>query len=216
MKKNNIQTVPLNYRVIQYAMLFWLLGWFIKISFFADYLAVYIFAIPIRHDLFPTFFVNPYVAVFFYYLPTLAFPAILLPTRNRLIFSNLIFLGCSLVLMNHIDTYNDATFVTSFWVSLWLLWFSINSDRKDDAVHFHAKILAQCIIGMIFLGGFVGKLTPQYFSGEAFYNIFFHKDAYWPHSWLRTHYSVDQIKIYSQYFSWSVMVMEFLLYRKKE
>ena len=70
----------------------------------------------------------------------------------------------------HQNTYNDATFVTSFWSALWLVWLAFNGNR--EAAKVHAMALASMIVGMTFLSGFVGKLTPEYLSGEVIRNIF--------------------------------------------
>ncbi len=78
----------------------------------------------------------------------------------------------SAVLAVHQDTYNDATFVTSFWSGVWALWLVSRRDAPLEALAVQAKALVTLIIGMIFTGGFVGKLTGQYWDGIVLANIF--------------------------------------------
>ena len=150
----------------------WLFGWYVKGCFYYPYLTHTVYQYPVTHPLFPNLFLDPNLSTVSYFLPLVA--GVTLFSRRRLNFCLIsgILLICSMMLTLHIDTYNDATFVTSFWVALWLLWFSLSLDRTDEALRRHGRKLAQCIVGLIFLGGFAGKLTAGYWSGEVIYNIF--------------------------------------------
>lgn len=197
--------------VIQGVMVCWLIGWYIKAYFFFPYFLEVTFRVPAHHRLFPGFFENPVVSTVCFLLPLICVPAILRPGRRRLIASQLIMIGCALILMGHLNTYNDATFVTSFWVALWLLFLSWRYDRRATQTAAQACLLARWVMGVIFLAGFVGKLTPEYLSGEAFYRIFWPDNTTWPHSWLLAHFDQHQLATLSFYMSRIIIGTELFL-----
>jgi len=163
---------PLNvYRAVWLLTLFWLIGWYIKSAFFFPYLFDISFNYPAVNEFFPPLLRSNPEAALFYLLPV--FSASSLFSENVWVhrLSALIMTVSAAVLCLHQNTYNDATFVSSFWAALWLLWFSFSFNRLDRAEE-HAIILGHWIVGLMFLGGFVGKLTPEYLSGEVFRRIF--------------------------------------------
>lgn len=192
-------------------MLFWVLGWYCKSYFFFPYFLEVIFKIPVFHPLFPPFFLNPYVSVIFFFLPAFCIPALIRPTRARLIFSSVLMVVSSLIMMLHINSYNDATFVTSFWVGIWVMWLGFQSHRTDVVLHQQACLLARLVLGLIFFSGFVGKFTPEYLSGKAFYHIFWGENKLWPHDLLIAHFTPDQLKTISLYFSTFIVYSELVL-----
>lgn len=200
-----------NVMVIRVAILFWWIGWYIKTIFLAPYFFDFCFEVPIYHDLFPAFFSDPRVSAFFYLLPTLIIIALVFPRRRNLLLSGTIMTVSSLVLMLHINSYNDATFVTSFWVGIWVLWLSVQSKREDALLPEQACGLARLILGLIFFAGFIGKLTPQFISGEVFYNIFWVENTIWPHDWLIERVSPQQLKSWSRYMAGLIIVTEGVL-----
>lgn len=175
------------------------------------YLFEVVYNVPIIHHLFPSFFINPAVSVVFYLLPAFIIPSVFRPGRGRLIFSGVLMTVSSLMMLLHINSYNDATFVTSFWVGFWILWLSCQSDRTDYDLPQQAVLLAKLILGVIFFAGFIGKFTPEYLSGKAFYHIFWGDNKLWPHDWLIAHFSPDQLKSLSLYFSTFIIYTELLL-----
>jgi hypothetical protein len=114
------------------------------------------------------------------------------------------------VLGLHIETYNDMTFISSFWVALWLVWYAFHMHDSAHIVR-HAPFLAQCLIAMIFLGGTVGKLTPEYWSGEAFYNLIIRFQPQYLGRLIHDHFSIEQQKIFASVFSKAVIFVEGLL-----
>lgn len=84
----------------------------------------------------------------------------------------LAWLAGSLVLLLHLGSYNDATFTTSFWAALWMSWYAFRRPRTDGDWTLVPPFVARCVISLVFLGGLVGKLTPEYWSGEAFFDIY--------------------------------------------
>ena len=150
----------------------WLAGWYLKVFFYCPYLLRTAYEFPVAYPLFPEFFLDPNVSAVGYFLPLSAWAALCFPRWRIYCFTSTLLVICSIFMLLHINTYNDATFVTSFWVALWLLWFSTQMDRTDESVRIHGRKLAQGIVGIIFLGGIVGKITPGYWNGEVIYNIF--------------------------------------------
>ncbi len=197
--------------VVQGVMLFWLVGWYIKAYFFFPYFLEVTFRVPVHHRLFPSFFEDPLVSAVGFLLPLLCLPAVLRPGRRRLTGSCLLMAVCSLVLMLHINTYNDATFVTSFWVAAWLLFLSWRYDDRPRETAAQGRLIARWLVGLIFMAGFVGKWTPEYLSGEALYRIFWPDNTVWPHSWLLANYSMPQLATFSYYLSRMVIATELFL-----
>lgn len=198
-------------KVLQGVMLCWLLGWYIKCYFFLPYFLEVTFRVPVHHRLFPAFFENPLVSTICYLLPLISVPAILRPGRRRMIFTTALMAVCSFILMGHINTYNDATFVTSFWVALWMLFVAWRYDVAERETAEQACPIASWMMGVIFLAGAVGKLTPEYLSGEAFFRIFWPDNVTWPHSWLLATYSKSQLATISFYMSRIIIGMELFL-----
>ncbi len=200
-----------NVLVLQVVMTFWLIGWFIKAVFLGPYLLDVAFDVTAGHAMFPVIFQDPRVSAFLYVLPALSLPSLISPTQGRLLFAAIIMILSSLGLMLHLNTYNDATFVTSFWVAIWIFGLGTQLKRKSEVLGLQARLLARLIVGCVFFAGFIGKLTPEYFSGEAFYNIFWVRNDIQPHAWLIEQYSADQLKQLSIYVSHAIIVIEFLL-----
>jgi len=203
-----------NMSVVRIAMAYWLLGWYMKILFFSHYLRNYIWDFPIRHELFPAFFSHPLTANLAYALPLFFIPAILFPAitgRTGLLLANSVFLICAVILSLHSDTYNDATFLVSFWVALWMVWVTLHLDRQDENFRRHARLLALCLVAMIFLGGFTGKLTSAYWNGEVVYHTHFLSSPYWPFSWLEKVCSAEQLRSLATIVSRGIILMELFI-----
>jgi len=197
--------------ILRVVMLGSLIGWCIKIDFLFPYLVTHAFKFPIEHPMFPSFFLNPTVSFVCFCLPVGSIVFIFWPTIWRLRAASILFVVCSFVLTVHINTYNDATYLTSFWVGLWMVWFSWNMDREDKGFIVHARVLAQCLVGMIFLGGFIGKLTPEYYAGEPFYHMFFVERGYPFHYWLVKIFSAGESRQVASVFSILIILSEFSL-----
>ena len=170
--KNILEYPKANVQAARLLMLFWLAGWFLKVSFFVPYLLRTTVAYPVIDAFFPSFFVNPYVAIAFYLLPLLIIPVVVMNWLKWFLPGGILMIMCAAILNLHMSTCNDATFVTSFWTAVWLCWFVRHLSETNDSFKLQAKVLAQCVVAMMFLGGVVGKLTPEYWSGEIFRQIF--------------------------------------------
>lgn len=151
---------------------YWLAGWFLKAWFYAGYLFSVLETGPWGFDFFPLFFQSPRTAQLFYVLPVWSIGVFVTRSIFYFRFSAWLMIFSSAVLAVHQDTYNDATFVTSFWSGAWALWLVSRRETsiRDEAKE--AKTLAALIIGMIFAGGFVGKMTGRYWDGTVLANMF--------------------------------------------
>jgi hypothetical protein len=210
----NIQSVKLPKTVVAAARIFigfWLAGWFLKWGFFGVYLFDEIVRFPLLIEFFPPFLRSPEAAQCFYILPVFMLTAFMRPYRFYFYLSAIIMVLSSAVLLLHQDMHNDATFVTSFWSGVWFLWFTANMHRDDEAFFIHARSLALCVMGLTFWGGFVGKLTPQYWSGQAFADIFMSQNYGLVGEWVRSHYPENVIRIHFEWISRLVILGECFL-----
>jgi hypothetical protein len=161
-----------NLLAARWVILSWLAGWYLKIGFYFPYLMTTGVKYPLAHPLFPPFLLNPLSVIVAYWTPLLVVPLFFFYGRRALCLSSVCMVSCAAVMNLHINTCNDATFVTSFWVAVWLFWFTWHCRPIKESFPLHAKVLAQSLIGVIFLAGTVGKLTPEFWSGEVMDQIF--------------------------------------------
>ncbi len=188
----------------------WLLGWFWKASYYGPALLRDSFAIRLDVAGFPAALQHPAVIAAAWLAPALAVPALIWPRAWLLRTAAGLFVACALVACVHLETFTDATFVTSFWVALWLLWLVMVAP-DDDAGVLQARTLAQCVLGMIFLGGAIGKLTPEYVGGDAFLHLYFLDQEQFPYPQLRDALSADQLATLARVWSRAVIVGELWL-----
>jgi len=200
-----------NVRVFRIVACAWLVGWFCKAPFFAGYYLAEIWTYPITYTGLPRVLVHPALATIAWLAPLLALAAIAVPRTWTMRTAAALMTGSAFVGCIHFETFNDATFVTSFWVSLWLVWFTANARRTDVALYLHARMLAQCIVALVFLGGAVGKLTGAYVTGEAFYQLYFMQKSSWPYPWLRDAVSPDALRAIATWLSRAVIGVELAL-----
>jgi hypothetical protein len=203
---------PDNRRVFRIVAGFWLAGWFINAPGDPGFLLNFrdALAVPLSHEGFPRAATDARVAFAIYLAPLAALPAWLLVDRFARAASAL-FVVASLGALLHLETCSDATFATSFWVSLWLLWFSHQGARDDAAFLAIARGAAHAVLGLLFLGGFLGKCTPQYWSGDAFYGLYFQSGTGFPYPWLRGHLSAESVRSLATWFSRTALVGEGVL-----
>ena len=180
-----------------------------KISFFQLADEVY-HRYPLLDSFFPEFFRSADV-VRFAYLGAIGFIVVgvagMVPWVRRL--CAVATSACLAVILLHQAGYNDMTFATSLWVSVWLLWFTtrMDVDAPDDLLA-RGAFLSRCILTMILLGGAVGKWTPEYWSGEVFYDIYFLERDYWVFNYLRETYDAEALRNIAMWYSRKVVVVE--------
>lgn len=197
-------------RVFRWAWIGLMIGWYCKVSFFFDDFVghrVY----PMSHPSFEGWRADARVMWLLYTLPALASFGLLNMTRVRLLVASCVGLVCSAGLLLHVSVFNDATFTTSFWVCVWLTWLGWNCQRRDIELVYESRRLAMMIVSLMFLGGFMGKLTPEFWSGEMFFNYFFLDRDILHYPWLRENLEVQQLREVATWFSRGVVVMEGVL-----
>ncbi len=186
-------------------------SWTWKWRFFTGAPAVYAHT-PLHDPFFPEPLQNLSVLVTAFCVPILiAFVMFVRPSALFARTSMAAFCTGSLVLNLHQGSYNDATFVTSLWASLWGLWYLHASTRDATELGVRAAFLAQIIVALLFFGGALGKLTPGYFDGSVLYRIYFEKRQHWSFAWLRGHLTAAELRYAATLYSRTVVGIEIFL-----
>lgn len=125
--------------------------------------------------------------------------------------SGLALVGCLFVMLIHQASYNDMTFATSLWVAIWSFWFTTRMDKDEprDLLRSGA-FLARVIGSMILLGGAVGKWTPEYWSGEVMFDIYFRDRDFWLFNYLRDTYDAETLRTIATWYSRKIIAAETL------
>ena len=164
----------------------------------------------LQHDFFPNWLRSPDVARWAYLgsLISIALGVVSVWVWPRRFFAA-VCIGCLSVLCVHQASYNDATFTTSWWTSLWLLWWTTRMGVDEPTASLRrGAFLARAIGSMILLGGAVGKWTPEYWSGEVFYDIYFVDRDYWLFNGLRDRYDEETLRWMATWYSRNVIMVE--------
>lgn len=194
------------FRLVQWSTLA-ALSW--KIGAFAMMLHSYL-STPMQQSFFPAPFTSSAVLVASYLGALLSLAIAALAERSRV---RTAACGCSLLLTSvlcvHQGSYNDMTFATAWWTSLWSLWLAsrIERDQADELLP-RAAFLSRCIISMILLGGAVGKWTSEYWSGQALYEIYFVDRDFWFFNLLRRSLEPESLRLAATWYSRQVIVVE--------
>lgn len=197
-----------NVLVFRIVAVAWLVGWFWKAPTYAGYYLSEIWTYRIHYAGLPGVLVHPAVVTVAWLAPFAALGAVLVP-RPRVVRAAAIGMTiCAFVGCIHFETCNDATFVTSFWAGLWLVWFTANGGRDDAAFTRHASRLARSIVALMFLGGALGKLTGAYVHGDAFYHLYFIQKDSWPYTALRAALSPTALHGLAVWFSRAALAVE--------
>lgn len=112
------------------------------------------------------------------------------------------------VLVIHQHSYNDVTFFTCAWASLWCLWWFGRLEDEPAGLLERGAFLAQLILSVILFGGGVGKLTPGYWSGEVLYEIYFSGRDYWLFNLLRGSFEEPELQAIAGWYSRFVILTE--------
>jgi hypothetical protein len=186
-----------------------LLSLLYKHRFFRSAARMYV-EIPIADDFFPVFFQSAYTAIaIFISIVILCVINFFMDNRRwqiALSFGTLI--GISLLCL-HQATYNDATFTTMWWSSLWGLWLVWRRGIDSEQVLVEkAAFLSRVIVSMILFAGAVGKWTSEYWSGEVLHDIYFVDRNFWLFSEVRQRFTADAIREIATTYSRFVIVTE--------
>ncbi|MGV3486278.1 MAG: hypothetical protein ACO1RT_17800 [Planctomycetaceae bacterium] len=194
------------FRLVQWCTLAALL-W--KIGAFAVMVHHYV-EIPIDQEFFPAAFRSTALLLLAYFvaLAALAVAAVTEHRRGRILACGAS-LVCVSVLCVHQGSYNDMTFATAWWTSLWSLWLATRIEVDDaDPLLVRAAWLSRCMISMILLGGAVGKWTSEYWSGQVLYEIYFVDRDFWFFNLLRRSFDAESLRSVATWYSRNVIVVE--------
>lgn len=197
------------YRIVQFHLVLALV-W--KWEFFGGAWKVYRW-IPLQSDFFPALFQSDRtLAVSF----VAAVAAAILGTLFRHHIPRHVACAALLVgltmLCLHLGSYNDATFTTAWWTSLWSWWFVSRMGRDDeDELLRKGAFLSRCIVSLVFLGGAAGKWTPEYWSGEVLHEVYFAGRDFWTFNALRDRYDPETLRTIATHYSRVVTVTETIL-----
>jgi hypothetical protein len=187
------------------------LSWLVKLQLFATAYWVYR-ALPLRDPFFPAPLQALPTAVCALCLPIAASLLTFLlrsPASTRL--TLVAYALGSAVLLVHQGTFNDATFLSTLWVASIGIWFERASRVPDPALATRLAYLTQLLVGLLFLGGFVGKLTPGYLDGSTLYDIYFVDRDHFTFSLLRRLARGASLEGLARAYSWFVLGSELAL-----
>ncbi len=114
------------------------------------------------------------------------------------------------VLCLHQGSYNDATFTTAWWTTLWSAWFAGRLGGDDDSLLWRGARMSRAIVALVLLGGAVGKWTEEYWSGQVLYEIYFVDRDFWLFNLLRARYEPDMLREIATWYSRNVIIIESL------
>ena len=197
-------SVPL--RVVQTGMLIGLL-W--KFAFFRAADQVYA-AIPIHDGFFPLG-LQQAATLRIAFLTAVASIVIAWMTRERTtrITATAICGLASTVMLLHQGSYNDMTFTTIWWCNVWALWYVWRLDLDPpDALRRKAAFLSRLMLSVVLIGGAMGKWTPEYWSGEVFYEIYFRDRDFWVFNILRSWLDTESLHWMAMAYSRKVILIE--------
>jgi hypothetical protein len=188
-----------------------LLAWFVK---FSSQTSLFFQGPEHRiwsHPLIPAWLCRPDVGALIYLAPLLTVVGLFSRKIRLLKGCALLWTICSLLMLWHVQSYNDATHVTAFWCSLWLWWWSGKLCCHDEKSFWHGLTLGMGILSLCWLGGAMGKLTAEYWRGEPFYQLYILDKPQFPFSAMREHWSEDRQRFVAMVFSRVVIISELLL-----
>ncbi|MGI9444503.1 MAG: hypothetical protein ACR2N1_18665 [Rubripirellula sp.] len=118
-------------------------------------------------------------------------------------------LGGITLMCIHQGSYNDMTFVTIWWCCLWSVWLAhrLETDQQELLI-LRAAFLSRLIISLILLGGAAGKWTPEYWSGEVLFDIYFVDRDFWFFNYLRENYEPKELQEIAKWYSRQTVVVE--------
>ncbi len=192
-------------RIVAVALLISLL-W--KLQYFVWFTQIY-FDLPLNDSFFPSWLQSTEVLIAAYGLTLLGVGLLALGRSKRLLVwaAATALIGLT-VLCVHQQSYNDVTFFTCWWTTMWCLWFVCRLGDDAESLMVRSAFLIHVILSMILLGGSVGKWTPGYWSGEVFYDIYFSSRNYWLFNSLRAAFDEPALQTISCAYSRFVIVVE--------
>lgn len=194
----------------QVVFLITLVAWYIKFTTLVYAYNSHIGLPFMEHGLLSGVMLSPHCSLVTYMTPLLGVIGLIYPRRCWAVLGSIVLMVSSLMMLWNIHSYNDATFVVTFWVSAWLLWWSITMNSADGGYSRWAVRLGLLVVAFIFLGGAVGKWTAAYWSGEAVYHIYFMQKDLFVYSWMREHFDEPMLRSIACVFSRVLVLVESL------
>ena len=183
--------------------LLWKLRYYIGLDYFNR-------TMPLQDPFFPAFFRDQTVARMAYLIAIAVATLLLLgKSRSILIAGSLILVVTLFTLNIHQSGYNDVTFLCCGWAALWCVWFSTQISEPNESLLPRAAWLAHAILSLILIGGSIGKLTPEYWSGQVLYEIYFVDRDFWFYNIIRHNCTADGLRDAATWHSRLVIVTEF-------
>lgn len=165
--------------------------------------------LPLREDFFPAWLQSLPVSAGAYLVAVGALGSVLFCRNRKWLLALTAMSTLSLaVLVIHQHAYNDVTFFTCAWSSLWCLWWFGRMSDEPTRLLERGAFLAHLILSAILLGGGVGKLTSGYWSGEVLYEIYFTGRDYWLFNWLRGSFEEPELRTIACWYSRFVILTE--------
>ena len=206
LKPNNINRPLAAYRLVQAGIL---ISLFWKWKFFLEANSIYA-NIPVEDPFFPDW-VRSVTTIRYAFCGSALVTGIGLISPISLIrklCSWFGIVGISLMCI-HQGSYNDVTFVTIWWCCLWSVWLSHRLDTyQQEFLIRRSAFLSRLIISLILLGGAAGKWTPEYWSGEVLYDIYFVDRDFWFFNYLRDNYATEDLQQIAKWYSRQVIAVE--------
>ena len=179
-----------------------------KIKYFQILIGVHA-EFPIIDPFFPRFFSSQVslIAAYIVAVASSALPIFMRSKKMLLACGGASFVALSILCL-HQSSFNDVTFLTCAWTSLWCLWLTSRLGESFETLYPRAAWLSHLILSLIFFGGAIGKLTPGYLSGEVLHSIYFEGRDFWTYNLMRESMSEDALRRAATWHSWMVVASE--------
>ncbi|WP_233215766.1 hypothetical protein [Rhodopirellula bahusiensis] len=186
-----------------------MLGLFWKWTFFLLADRIYE-AIPIQHDFFPAWLQSATVLrVAFLTAGISVVAAWITEQRFPRCFAAAVTWSAATVMLCHQGSYNDVTFVTFWWCSLWAFWYTTRLEIDvPEELSRKAGRLSRVIVSVVLLGGASGKWTAEYWSGDVLWEIYFLDRDFWVFNLLRSNFDTETLRSIATIYSRKVVLVE--------
>lgn len=174
--------------VLRYGMIGVLVGWFLKARLLINRVLRPAYHQPVDHAFFPAFMKDPLAGSVIYFLPLVILPVLFTDKKNFWRLGSAMMVLNSFLILGHQSFYNDATFVTCFWVSAWMLAIALGTE-DDPSFEQWIKLISLSTVSLIFFGGVVGKLTDGYWEGQVLTNYYVRNRPYIIYEWMREQFN---------------------------
>ncbi len=166
--------------------------------------------LPIRDDFFPLWLQDADVLRWSYLVAVAGWMVAGWTSRVRLRQSaTVVALTAGTVLMIHRGSYNDMTFVTSWWAGVWLTRVAFRLPVDSPRLLYQkSATLAAAILSLMMLGAVAGKWTAEYWSGDVLREIYFVDRNQWFFNWLRRSVDPEVLPEIAKWYSRMVIATE--------